>query len=148
MHFSKALSQKMCLCSNHKDSFDIDKPNHVCKLRKAIYDLKQAPHAWYHELRQFLLSSGFTNCHADTSLFLSSTTVVKPFISLFMLMISSLLIVMLELYKHLLTFSIRDSHIKIWVHYQTFLELKSLHTNIVFSYVKCNTSLIYSVALT
>ena len=49
---------------------DHDHPHHVCKLRKAIYGLKQAPRAWYHELRNFLLHSGFSNSVADTSLFI------------------------------------------------------------------------------
>ena len=49
---------------------DRDNPTHVCKLKKAIYGLKQAPRAWYLELRQFLIESGFTNSHADTSLFI------------------------------------------------------------------------------
>lgn len=34
-------------------------PSHVCKLTKALYDLKQAPRAWYLELSQFLLRCGF-----------------------------------------------------------------------------------------
>ncbi|KAL2492715.1 cysteine-rich RLK (RECEPTOR-like protein kinase) 8 [Abeliophyllum distichum] len=49
---------------------DRDNPTHICKLKKAIYGLKQAPRAWYFELRQFLIQSGFTNSHADTSLFI------------------------------------------------------------------------------
>ncbi|KAK0579728.1 hypothetical protein LWI29_030590 [Acer saccharum] len=49
---------------------DSDHPTHVCKLNKAIYGLKQAPRAWYHELRQFLIGSGFKNSYADTSLFI------------------------------------------------------------------------------
>ena len=52
---------------------DSDHPTHVCKLHKAIYGLKQAPRAWYHELRSFLLASGFTNSHSDTSLFTRAT---------------------------------------------------------------------------
>lgn len=49
---------------------DVDGPNHVCRLRKAMYRLKQAPRAWYVELQTFLLASGFTNSVSDTSLFI------------------------------------------------------------------------------
>lgn len=42
---------------------------HVCKLRKAIYGLEQAPRAWYQRLHHFLLASGFTISHVDSSLF-------------------------------------------------------------------------------
>ncbi|KAI9192318.1 hypothetical protein LWI28_021132 [Acer negundo] len=52
---------------------DSDHPTHVCKLKKAIYGLKHAPRAWYHELRQFLLAAGFKNSYADTSLFVLNT---------------------------------------------------------------------------
>ena len=48
---------------------DKGNPSYVCKLNKAIYDLKQAPRAWYHELRNFLLQFGFQNSYVDTSLF-------------------------------------------------------------------------------
>nr|DAD45035.1 TPA_asm: hypothetical protein HUJ06_003265 [Nelumbo nucifera] len=48
---------------------DQDNPTHVCKLKKAIYGLKQALRVWYYELRQFLLQSGFINSYADSSLF-------------------------------------------------------------------------------
>lgn len=49
---------------------DADKPDYVCKLKKAIYGLKQASRAWYNELPSFLLSLGFVNSLADTSLFI------------------------------------------------------------------------------
>lgn len=49
---------------------DNDHFTHVCSLRKAIYGLKQAPCAWYMELKQHLLSIGFVNSLADTSLFI------------------------------------------------------------------------------
>ncbi|GAB2272659.1 hypothetical protein Dimus_038986 [Dionaea muscipula] len=53
-------------------------PQHVCRLQKAIYGLRQAPRAWYNELRHFLLSTGFRNSHCDTSLFIfqSSSTLI------------------------------------------------------------------------
>ena len=49
---------------------DRDKQSFVYKLHKAIYGLKQAPQAWYHELHTFLLASGFRNSHSDPSLFI------------------------------------------------------------------------------
>ena len=34
-------------------------PNHVFKLLKTLYGLKQTPKAWYERLSKFLISSGF-----------------------------------------------------------------------------------------
>ena len=48
---------------------DNKKPNYVYKLKKALYDLKQAPRAWYERLRDFLLSKGFMMGKIDTTLF-------------------------------------------------------------------------------
>ncbi|GAU51268.1 hypothetical protein TSUD_412550 [Trifolium subterraneum] len=48
---------------------DAAKPNHICKLSKAIYGLKQAPRAWYDSLRSTLVNWGFQNAKNDTSLF-------------------------------------------------------------------------------
>lgn len=53
---------------------DPNLPRHVCKLRKAIYGLKQVPRAWYNELRRFLITSGFCNFTADISLFILNCT--------------------------------------------------------------------------
>ena len=47
-------------------------PNYVCKLRKALYGLKQAPRAWYGKIAEFLTKSGFSVCHADSSLFVKA----------------------------------------------------------------------------
>lgn len=48
---------------------DPTKPNHVCRLYKALYGLRQAPRAWFTKLKQYLVSHGFHACQSDTSLF-------------------------------------------------------------------------------
>ena len=52
---------------------DLAHPSHVCRLKKAIYGLKQVSWAWYNELKQFLLQNGFVNSHSETSLFIFNT---------------------------------------------------------------------------
>ena len=42
---------------------------HVYRLDKALYELKQAPRAWYETLAQFLLQSGFTRGTINKTLF-------------------------------------------------------------------------------
>jgi hypothetical protein len=37
-----------------------DRKSHVCRLKKALYRLKQAPRAWYGRIDSFLMSLGFT----------------------------------------------------------------------------------------
>lgn len=45
-------------------------PNHVCRMHKSIYGLKQAPWAWFMKFKSHLLDLGFISSHADTSLFI------------------------------------------------------------------------------
>ena len=40
---------------------DLNFSSHVCRLRKAIYGLKQAPQAWDKKLSSFLLAYKFVN---------------------------------------------------------------------------------------
>ncbi|KAL5795083.1 hypothetical protein ACOSP7_003677 [Xanthoceras sorbifolium] len=44
-------------------------PEYVCKLRKALDGLKQAPRAWYGKIAEFLTRSGYLVTSADSSLF-------------------------------------------------------------------------------
>ena len=44
-------------------------PNHVLRLKKALYRLKQALRAWYDRLTTYLLDHGFKRGQADQTLF-------------------------------------------------------------------------------
>jgi len=44
-------------------------PNYVCKLHKSLYGLRQTPRSWFSKLSTKLLSLGFSESKADTSLF-------------------------------------------------------------------------------
>jgi hypothetical protein len=57
------------------DFKDSEYPNHVYKLSKALYRLKQAPRAWYECLRDFLITNGFKVGKAYPTLF--SKTIAK-----------------------------------------------------------------------
>jgi hypothetical protein len=57
------------------DFEDSEYPNHVYKLSKALYGLKEAPRAWYECLRDFLITNGFKVGKADPTLF--TKTVAK-----------------------------------------------------------------------
>ncbi|GKD11845.1 retrovirus-related pol polyprotein from transposon TNT 1-94 [Tanacetum coccineum] len=48
---------------------DFAKPNHVYRLKKALYVLKQAPKAWYDRLKAFLIKHDYTMGMVDNTLF-------------------------------------------------------------------------------
>jgi hypothetical protein len=49
---------------------DEEYPNHVYKLHKTLYELKQAPRAWYDYLRDFLIENDFRIGKVDSTLFI------------------------------------------------------------------------------
>nr|GEV42745.1 hypothetical protein [Tanacetum cinerariifolium] len=52
---------------------DPDHPTHVYRLKKALYELKQAPRAWYNTLLRFLLDNKFSKGAVDPTLFTRKT---------------------------------------------------------------------------
>lgn len=49
-------------------------PGLVCRLKKAIHGLKQAPRAWFSKLASTLISFGFKSARCDNSLFIHYTS--------------------------------------------------------------------------
>ncbi|GLJ24590.1 hypothetical protein SUGI_0469950 [Cryptomeria japonica] len=50
-----------------------DDKDMVCRLKKALYSLKQAPRAWYARLDKYLLKIGFTKGSVDSNLYYKIT---------------------------------------------------------------------------
>ena len=46
-----------------------DKETHVCRLKKSLYGLRQAPRAWYGNIYGFLINLGFTKSKVDSHLY-------------------------------------------------------------------------------
>ena len=51
---------------------DNDKPNHVCKLKKSIYGLKQAARCWNSAIDSHLKSNGYKNSGVDPCVYIKS----------------------------------------------------------------------------
>nr|AAX96275.1 retrotransposon protein, putative, unclassified [Oryza sativa Japonica Group]ABA93378.1 retrotransposon protein, putative, unclassified [Oryza sativa Japonica Group] len=60
-----------------------DFPNHVFKLSKGLYGMKQAPRAWYDKLKNFLLTKGFTMGKVDKTLFVLKHGDNQPFVQIY-----------------------------------------------------------------
>jgi hypothetical protein len=61
---------KTVYCSQPTGFADPALPDHVCKLNKSLYGLKQEPWVLYSRFATYLFSLGFTEAKSDTSLFI------------------------------------------------------------------------------
>jgi hypothetical protein len=53
-----------------QQGFEVEnRKTHVCRLKKALYELKQSPRAWYGRIDSFLTSLGFTKSKVDSNLY-------------------------------------------------------------------------------
>jgi len=54
----------------HSEGFEtFDRESHVCRLKRALYKLKQAPCAWYTRIDNYFTRLGFTKSEADANLY-------------------------------------------------------------------------------
>ncbi|GJX76266.1 retrovirus-related pol polyprotein from transposon TNT 1-94 [Tanacetum coccineum] len=67
--FLNGILRKVVYVSQPDLFVDQDNPNHVYKLKKALYGLTQVPRAWYDLLSSFLLSQKFSKGAVDPTLF-------------------------------------------------------------------------------
>nr|XP_020147087.1 uncharacterized mitochondrial protein AtMg00810-like [Aegilops tauschii subsp. strangulata] len=56
-------------CQQPTGFVDLALPDHVCLLSRSLYELKQAPRAWYQRITAFLHQLGFRSTRSDASLF-------------------------------------------------------------------------------
>nr|GEV61578.1 hypothetical protein [Tanacetum cinerariifolium] len=76
MYLNGNLREKVYV-SQPNGFVDTDNPNHVYKLKKAHYVLKQAPRAWYDMLSSFLTSQDFSKGSVDPTLFILDTPMME-----------------------------------------------------------------------
>ncbi|GJZ89608.1 retrovirus-related pol polyprotein from transposon TNT 1-94 [Tanacetum coccineum] len=68
--FLNGILRKEVYVSQPDGFVDPENPNHVYKLKKALYELKQASRAWYDLLSSFLLSQKFSKGTINPTLFI------------------------------------------------------------------------------
>eukprot|EP00253_Pinus_taeda_P022449 PITA_22449 len=52
------------------EGFEVQyRETHVCRLKKVLYELKQAPRAWYERIDSYLMKLGFTRSDVDPNLY-------------------------------------------------------------------------------
>ncbi|KAK1579059.1 hypothetical protein Q3G72_035230 [Acer saccharum] len=66
--FLNGFLQEEMFVEQPKGFMDAHHLNHVYCLKKALYELKQAPRAWYEGLTQFLVDNDYTRDSVDKTL--------------------------------------------------------------------------------
>ena len=94
----------------------------ICKLKKALYGLKEAPKCWYARLNSYLIGIGFSRSTTDPCLFISSDTYILIYVD--DMIIASKTKELLEEVKHLLMKEFEMKELTDLKHGMTFLGIK------------------------
>jgi hypothetical protein len=70
-------------CQQPPGFVDEARPDHVCRLHKSLYGLKQPPRAWYQRFATHLATLGFVASATDTSLFVLRSGVDTAYLLLY-----------------------------------------------------------------
>uniref|UniRef100_H3G5X7 Reverse transcriptase Ty1/copia-type domain-containing protein n=3 Tax=Phytophthora ramorum TaxID=164328 RepID=H3G5X7_PHYRM len=62
---------------------DEDHPDHVCKLKRSLYGLKQSPRMWNQTIDDFMLKLGFKKCESDHCVYLKRDGQDMIFVALY-----------------------------------------------------------------
>ena len=84
MHFLNGFLNEEVYVSQPSGFEDHLYPNHVFKLKKVLYGLKQPPREWYARLNNFLVYKGYARGVIDKTLFIrkhaSDVILVQPYV--------------------------------------------------------------------
>ena len=70
VHFLNGILHEEAFVEQPKGFEDPHFSNHVYKLNKVLYSLKQAPRAWYERLTNFLIEKGYKRRGVDKIVFI------------------------------------------------------------------------------
>jgi hypothetical protein len=63
-----AIEEEVCI--EQPQGFEVhSRDTHVCRLKKSMHGLKQAPKAWYARIDSYLVRLGFSKSHVDPNLY-------------------------------------------------------------------------------